>query len=101
MDERRNASWQLSAEPSERARERAIQVPSTHYAADNIGVAALERRVSAVYAARSVTDLEYAIADLPPLRDSGGLPQPPRARRFIGASVSLAPRSNRLGRIAA
>jgi hypothetical protein len=83
VDEHRNASRDLTAEPSERARERAIQVLSTHYTLDNIGVAEFERRVSAVYAARSVTGLELAIADLPSLRDSGGMLQPPRARGFI------------------
>lgn len=83
MDEHRNPSSNLSSEPSGRAREHAIQILSTHYSLDHIDVAEFERRVSAVYAARSLPDLETALADLPSPRDSGGKLQSPSARRFI------------------
>lgn len=83
MDQARSPSREPSTALSESSRERAVQVLSAHYSLDHIGVAELERRVSAVYAARSITDLEAALSDLPALRDSGRKLRLLGDRRFV------------------
>jgi hypothetical protein len=80
--------------PLAAARERTIELLSTHFANDSLTIDELDQRLERAYAATSVAQLDALTADLPDAREAGGQPR-------IAALPMAVDRADQSGRIVA
>jgi hypothetical protein len=80
--------------PLAAARERTIELLSTHFANDSLTIDELDQRLERAYAATSVAQLDALTADLPDAREAGGQPR-------IAALPMAVDRADESGRIVA